>query len=873
MSEAEPESPESLESELPDSEEDWSGRTAPADESTADSDSRPTAHRDALDINAQTTGDIRTGHSLIINMGDSSSEDQEAKPVEAEPEDPTIPLDLLMPRPLPLATELVDEWYGRLGEGNLLILGCFDDQALRSAGQLVADRFGGARRYLNLDGKEIESYDPTLDSLLHEKLPWPPHTLVVAAATTLAAQKYIDAIAKGWTTSLAAQQRLRQQERRLLLLTTPDLVPPSEALPYAAVPFLEPHLRAKFPAEKAQEWAQEIERQRLAGNWEGREKRFWELFDASLKSDLEKAIQRRVWTGRAEGTTRGQRVGTDGELANTALFLAALFPTLPVEDYDDLLRRLLHGRVRRRKIDTFVLTENGEGLPCEIEEEQSLVELWDKSYERVFERCKLVVLPPTPAVSGSPLRSGPRGPIVDFELPELRDQVQAEFLGVHYLLLIRLFIRVRELRLLYDPSPSIMEGTLHLMQTMASVDTDRYGSDMLQELLDQGAAKHRASSTEADTDKRATGADRSLLFSRLYLLIRTFLKEPGLREAVHRFLNELIGKGRHVDALELVKRLRFAAEFDQVFWWKQLLERGAHEAKDRTYKEMSSALRMGGSQFPETLRKVGRWVEDGEATRSKSTEWANQLLYEQLDQSLHRSRFRRIGVWPPKDPVQVALCDLRLGDSDLRVIDWLFHPGFTDYLQQERGLQQGSEKKSTLRTGPGHYPTLIVWRWILNPVEQSLEVEPKDLADAWKKELVNLPKQLSGLGQPVPMPRSFQTLVLADLALSLHGAHRAEGETEPPDEPLAEVLAATATVVPEPEHCRLLEAYWNAMSHFVEQLLTYPPAERATADDFEQARSRLAAQYQSLGTLQQLFRQAVKNASVADLQGDSSCNP
>jgi hypothetical protein len=850
-----------------------------------------TAGRDIIDMDADFVGEVNTGSSQkqdqrltnVIHvyprqpkeeLESQIKEDDETPPAELPPVDVTTELGKLTSSPLELEPDLVNSWRQRLLDDHLLILSSFDNETLRSAGQMLVDSLNSEKRFLNLDGREVELLSPSLDSLLHEKLPWPEHTTIVAVASDLVSQTYVDAIARGWTASLDARQRLRQQKRHLLLLTTPELVPPTEDLAYFLISFVEPRLRARFSEEKAQEWALEIENQRQSGNWEGREKRFWELFDASLRrGTLEQAIRRRVWTGRAEGTSSGPRIGNSEDLTNTALFLATFFPSLPLEDYDSLIRRLLQGRVKKLKSTTFVLTEEGEGGSKENEEERQLTTIWTEEYERVFEKAKLIVLQPTMDTVGTSLRTVRRGPVIDFELPEIRDQVRAEFLGIHYLQLVRLFGAVRELGLLYDPSPPIMEGTLELMQTMAEVDTHRYGEEMLLELLQMGKEKSQGSASFSGSPDRSQATDRGLLFSRIYLLLRAFLKEPTLQEAVHRFLNRLIGDAQHDTALELVKRLRFATGFDQVYWWKQLLARGNEEAKVSTFQEMSAALRTGGSQFPDTLRKVGGWVvQQGEGARSESTERAHQLLYEQFDFSLHRSRFRQPGTWPPEDPLQAALCDLRPANNDLPIIEWLFHPDFATFLQEERSPDEGGGSKWVLRTDQGHYPTLIMWRWILNPVKTWLRIQ-KDFGKSWTQRFRSLPDKLTSPRADMWFPPSFQALVLADLALSLHGVTHSPTEDAEPVEALASVVSDINEIVNKETQRMLLESYWSAMRLPITELMSSSFVGGTPEEEVKRVIARLEAQDRSLGRLLELFRQQPDTTCPPDVQGETECNP
>jgi hypothetical protein len=823
---------------------------------------------------------------IVQLLSASPSEESEQPLIEKAPVDPSVELKRLPEPAVDLDQSLVDTWQQRLSQEHLLILTCYDLEVLLTAGTQVAGRFRCVKRLLDLDidpahtnhsadGQEIQDEDVTLDTLLHKELPWSSPTLVLATATTRGAQQFVDSITRGLSTSMAVRNRLLQQDRLLMLLTTPEMIPAaSYNLPSFPVPFLEPRLNALFP-DKAAEWAREIEQQRQASYWGDSEKRFWELFDTyRLRGTLKQAIEQRhravERTGQTETGPDKPLICSGADLENTALFLATFFPCLPVENFQDILLKHLGNRTKMVKTTRFVPTEDGEKVVKEevVEEEQRLADIWCEQYEQIYERCQLVVLPPIRETTvGTTLRSESHGPVIDFELPELREQVRAELFGRHYLTLLQLFTRMREQRVLLDPSPQVMEGALQLLQTMAGVDSHRYGTPVLLEFLDLQTAEPEAESSAV--------VDPKLVLSRLYLLIRTFLKDPTLKGVVDQFINDLIGKGRHKEALDLVKKLRFATEFDQVYWWKQLLERGNRQAKERTFDEMSAVLLAGGSQLTESLRKIASWLPkqrkeivvpaqigsvvgwQGQwkltaGASSESTVRANSLLLELFVRSIRRSRSRRYGVWPLEDALQNALCDLHKEEGGMPLIEWLFHASFM----------------SSLQTYLPHFLNLIVWTWVLNPVKQYRRVDTAVLERQWKSSLESIPRTLGIKKEPL-IPPALQALVLADLALSLHDVDCFSDSGTAP-RPLADVVAAVSATVSNSTH-RMVRDYWGAMMRLTQCLSNTQRSGRATQEGFEWSRTRLTAQYQSLEELLRLFSERTVQRTTAE-KGDAPCD-
>jgi hypothetical protein len=764
-----------------------------------------------------------------------------------EASDPTEILSFLPPVDSALASNLTETWSEALMRQRVLVLDCFDLEILFNAGYSIVRCFKGERRLLTF--QEEEGQEASIDGFLTWKEQWEPPTLVLVEAIGLNGQRFIDSLAgtQGWL--LKAQNRLDQCGAYLLILTTPSHLAliGDGSLSCYHVPYIEPRLHEWFP-EQAADFSEEIKQQRVLGLWGRGEKEFWERFSSFLKHEnLEQEIEKRK---RARLDPHPHRVRPEtkpililgAELDNTVIFVAAFFPNLPVEDYQDVLLRLLGDRLVPMKQPPPPLGEEG-AVNLDRGVSRTLADEWHENYREVCQRCRIQFWRDT-AVTSTAFSYSVRGVVVDFDTPDVREQVCDEFLTTHYPTLTRLYGRVLEERLLFHSSSSVVEGTLQFLETMASVNPHRYGSKML---LGLKADAQEASPPEQRVhDGVPNRIDAKLLLNRLYLLVRILLTRPTLREIVHQFFTDLINQARHEDLLELVRRLRFAAGFDQVYWWKQLLDRGEYGAKERTSEAMFAVLQSGGNQLQETLLAIRKWLpESGQEAKSESSRRGNRLLMELFEESMFRPK-SLTQPSPLRDGLKSALCETEPSDAaNSSILGWLFHESFIRQMQEHRS----------------RHLNMVVWKWVLiTSVKRYLHADPNNIASRWFGRFKNLPLNSFPFLPQAPSALAFQALVLGDLASTINdGRSNTDVHQGNPLRPIAETVAKLCTN----EQRLLLESYWGEMmSCLLEVHEAIRPQGGIEDETFRATRTRLEQQYEGAAELKEMFSEIVDQLSA-----------
>jgi hypothetical protein len=146
------------------------------------------------------------------------------------------------------------------------------------------------------------------------------------------------------------------------------------------------------------------------------------------------------------------------------------------------------------------------------------------------------------------------------------------------------------------------------------------------------------------------------------------------------------------------KRLRFAPNFDLLYWLKRLMEQGAEEIKGKAYLYLLELARQSKFQVYELLDSLKTWLpreDDDFKSYSKPQKFALIFVLEYCLSTALKFDTDIWGGWPSKYPLfyplkkSKTLTGKRLKD----LISWLLHPGLQRVLSQ--WLPEGIEIKVT----------------------------------------------------------------------------------------------------------------------------------------------------------------------------------
>ncbi|HET8796939.1 MAG TPA: hypothetical protein VFO89_04595, partial [Thermoanaerobaculia bacterium] len=188
-----------------------------------------------------------------------------------------------------------------------------------------------------------------------------------------------------------------------------------------------------------------------------------------------------------------------------------------------------------------------------------------------------------------------------------------------------------------------------------------------------------------------SGHDRSLVLRRTSELLRTMLRHEPLIPLVSGVVQRLLQLGRHADALALVKALRLAPEFDDLYWLRQILDRGTKEIhKDVGFYLFNELSRADASIHRYVTALADEWLPPEERLPDDYSPANGAALLtvfaycfeatDALDENLY-------GLWPSRFPIFAA--DRASAATQFSaLLRCLFHPGLITVLGEEWEPQQ-----------------------------------------------------------------------------------------------------------------------------------------------------------------------------------------
>jgi hypothetical protein len=392
-------------------------------------------------------------------------------------------------------------------------------------------------------------------------------------------------------------------------------------------------------------------------------------------------------------------------IENTVLYVATFFPELSPQDFERVVSYLLENRTISVIVKSKITTEQGETRIIENSEEKALIQIWKESLyqpEKILCKCYL---------RSWLLENSSQ--IIDFYLPDLREKLKKYFQEQQFLYLSEQFKRAR--LLLFDDSDKVAENAMYLSVDMSIASPSAYGEDWLfrciTDLTSQANQNVNPNESSAEIQYLARIQEkkrRIIVFSRISSLIAQMLDYPQLQSVVNRFLEKLMSVSRFDAVLEIVRRLRSAPKFEQLYWVRQLLDRGNEEIRSEAYSLLYSQLKQSPYRIYDLLEIIKAWLPERDRPREKysaSNERALWILLEYCLETTLALNPKYYGCWPSKYPLFASFPS---ADDNLEtLISWLFHPG----------LQKINEE---IRVIPLISSLLAKWFTILEPEEKWL---------------------------------------------------------------------------------------------------------------------------------------------------------
>jgi hypothetical protein len=486
-----------------------------------------------------------------------------------------------------------------LEEENIILVSCFHHSILKAAADALAESLNKVvdKRYLNLDIDNKTSRE--LDFLKDRELGNKEGSLVVV--NSVRTTHFLD-----WLTTYNDvfaignfKNELKTQNRFLICLISSEMLEKAlqskmqERLLFShwQVPFLPYLMKETFPIH-ATEIEEKITLQRKRRLWGSSEKEFYKLVYSFTKNGhIFQEVEKREGDNAREildrERTEASNIFKDDEvLENIVLYVAVFFPELTPNSFDELVSSFMAKDTTFVTV-TEVVNESEKTKVVEKQQERLLIDIWKKESDKIKKKCHL-----------KSLKFQGKNRVIDFDSPDLRKYLR-EYIETEYSTFFRNnFQRVQEIGLLFGKSPRVAENVIRLYADVAESYSQDYGEDWLIQVILRSAKRFGLEvDSHPNQEELLFGKllelgtlKNELVLSRISSLIREILHYSQLQSMVHNFLDRLISWKYHKAFLAIVECLGSTSQFDQLYWVRQLLERGNQEIIEKANKLMFKFL-------------------------------------------------------------------------------------------------------------------------------------------------------------------------------------------------------------------------------------------------------------------------------------------
>lgn len=440
--------------------------------------------------------------------------------------------------------------------------------------------------------------------------------------------------------------------------------------------------------------------------------RFNEFYEEIQEFNKSKDVQDEIEIPATPKTIQANSLfEDDNPIANsvktTLLYVASFFPKLSLRDFERIVLFLLQKRTVTVTVPSKITNEKGETQFVETPAEKQLTQIWQDSLaqrDQFLGECYLRAV-----------RSEDSLKTIDFSFFYLRKDVKRCFEEELALYLEEQFKRIRFL--LFDSSSRVAINAIDLSVEMAISNPDIYGKYWLCSILEflsilelaNALAKEKGSELSSEqwlqilmlglTEGQRNELKlfeiflnpigkkqrRQFVFLRLSSLISKMLEHPHLQDEVESFFDWAIQNKFQDAVLEIIKPLQSAQNFNQLYWLKQLLDRGNAEIRYKTYIFLSTRLDQSYSQIYNLLQSIKAWLPEPNLPLNRyspSNEYALRLIFEYSVGKMSEFKpedYGDLSKYPLFRPLQQNSVDERLQ----LLVDWIFHPGLKYLIDQD----------------------------------------------------------------------------------------------------------------------------------------------------------------------------------------------
>lgn len=545
----------------------------------------------------------------------------------------------------------------------ILLLVCSDRDVARTAGDALLTRATTTtRRILSFNGLPAElSFD--IHGLTMRAARKNEMLLVVDAFEGDRARKFIDSLfaegAYGTDRICLGLQRVRL---RIACITSEESVADRMSrLEYEhwLVSSARILLRKEFP-DDFQSVEARINEQRRAGNWSRSAIEFRKQLEELVRTGELRAVVEKggplAETAIVKPEEQSPIADPDNLLSVAVLYAATFYPNLSATEFIEIVKLLVGDQRTLVPESVQQKTKDGSFKMVELKREKPIADIWTAKTDTVLRENRLI----TSRDVGRP---------VTFADVGRRDLLRRHFEEQFGAYVLQQFVMAWDKGLLYERSTRVASAVITLTVEMALTDPDQFDREWVTERILHFCEQSSVS---------------SFILLRSADLLRAMLRQPPLDAVVNGVVQRLLQLGRHDYALTIIKALRLAPEFDDLYWLQQVLDRGTNEIREEASIYLFNELRradIGIERFVTTL--ANKWLPAADrdpASYSHANGAALVTVFAFCFEVTEGFDANLYGSWPSRFPI-IASDPQSAAKQFGAVLRCLFHPGLISALE------------------------------------------------------------------------------------------------------------------------------------------------------------------------------------------------
>lgn len=543
--------------------------------------------------------------------------------------------------------------------------------------------------------------------------------------------------------------------------------------------FIFPLLKEKFDLETAKKLYEDIEVQKTfeiyGDNNEEHSLAIAQLLENNTKNEIIRTVYsyvERVRLLKEKGEKQIKRVTPrdlikSSPIAKEILYVATFFPQLHLREFKELVSFILEDKDFEIKVKEEYTSKKGHLKKRQIKTTINSLEFFRKDPDKIFRKLCLEEMSDEDSKT-----------IIDFNKPHLRKEIKAFFKSQYPDYTRRQFNDIVNFDLLFHSAASnkLVSNIINLVVETALTAPEYYGTRLLMS-IGIGKIRQQENTTGDNEDDQIINALNAIIehqinLERLTLLISELSNHDQFTKTINDFFGSLIQLWKKPKILlDLLWRLRFKENIDQLFWLKRIFNEVSDEDEKVINQAQSHFINLGKQKNVEIflyLDKLKTWWPRRNSSYKikKHNLYGLTFLYTYSIATVHSIPKKLYGEFPSGYYLFSKFHELE--DKELKkklslLIQWLFHPSL-------KGLTYNNSFIFSVEEIRTNADLIEHWRLLLlgNKKKKEIPVKVKFIVKSLIKEIHKYTDRTTQLSLKSVWTQKAQFYLIKSAGLKYH---------------------------------------------------------------------------------------------------------